>query len=60
MEKCIKILNIICLLFWVFESIYSILKFINNETISPAISICAILICTISYATDMVESFKQK
>lgn len=52
-----KIINVACLLVWIFNLVVNIISFINNGTVSPVASLCAILICILYYAEETLESF---
>lgn len=48
-----KVMNVICLLIWIFNLVCGIANIVNNEPVSPTLYICAVVVCIIYYLGEV-------
>ena len=42
-------MDILCLVIWILNTVLAVNAMVNNEQISPVVTICALIVCVLHY-----------
>ncbi len=48
-------MDIFCLVIWILNLIFAVAHTVNNEPVSPVVTICALVVCVVHYLEKIMR-----